>query len=61
DDMPRKLYYYRMYLSLLTRNNDEAESLTKKLLSLYGSEEVSRNRIYWEWIEKTFGFSPKNS
>jgi spermidine synthase len=59
--IPREMYYYRIYLSLLTRNNDKAKSLTKKLLSLYGSEELSKNKIYWEWIEKTFGFSPKNS
>jgi hypothetical protein len=58
---PREVYYYRIYLSLLTRNNDKAKSLTKKLLIFYGSEEVSKNKIYWEWIEKIFGFSSKNS
>ncbi len=60
DVIQRKIIYYRIYLSLLTKNKNEAKSLTKKLLSLYGSKEVIKNRNYWEWIEKTFGFSLKD-
>jgi spermidine synthase len=58
--MSRQVYYFRIYLSLLMRNKEQAKNLTKKLFSLYGSEEVSRNKIFWEWIERTFGFSYRN-
>jgi len=57
-DYPREMSYYRIYLSLLAGSSDRAKDLTRKLLFLYGGEELRRNEIFWKWIEKKFGFTP---